>query len=100
MKNILTLFDDPETTVFIGNKENIHEILSCFINSYKNGREMIGNRTLRNDELELILIAILTEREVPYLTNEDLYNALDIKIRKKLERVCPELVDDDEYIIL
>lgn len=85
MKNIDTLFDDPETTVFIGNKDNIKELIYSFFNSYKNGREIIGNRILRNQILEDIIIVMIRDRETPYITHEDLTQALHTKIKKQLD---------------
>lgn len=98
MKNIFTIFDDPETTVFIGTKKDIKDMVYTFLNSYKNGREMIGNRILRNETLENIIFSLLSDRDVPYITNEDLIKALDIKIKEKLDTYCPECIDDFEVL--
>lgn len=101
MKNIDTLFDDPETTVFIGCKDNIKEMIYSFFNSYKNGREIIGNRILRNPELENILMVLIRERETPYITHEDLKQALYTKIKKQLnENDLEEDKEEDDFEII
>lgn len=78
MKLILTTFDEPNETVFIGS--DLQELVYTFIDSYKNGKECVGNRILRNDEIENILKSLLMDREIPYLTGEDLIHAISKKI--------------------